>query len=204
MPAVIAVSNITENAASLHVEQRTQHAAEVNAIVCAAAVLYGRQHGDHRGSYNEPFHLDWEDVEDDCAFRKKKTVCNEYSENRAGRADGDLRACGIQNGFEKAAADSTEKKEFRKRPAAPQPLQICSKHPKSKHVKENVKHASVEKDVRHYLPQVELMSNLVGYKAELVSERRSAGDSIKDLQQKNRAADNDQSFDDGADAAWTE
>src|SRR5262249_604711 len=154
VPAVVMPLYIREDAPSLHINQRAQHAAQVNSIVGAAPVLYGRQHRKGSRADHEPFHLNGEDVKDDHAVRKEKGVSNKDAQDRAGGADRNLLACGIQQRFEKASADSANEKEFRECPAAPHSLQICPKHPETEHVEKNMKKAAVEKDVGQKLPQV--------------------------------------------------
>ena len=203
VPAVVMPLKVRDDVPSFHIQQRAQHAAQVNSIVGAASVLYRRQQGKRSGADHEPFHLNRKDVEDDHAVRKEKGVSNEDAQDRSGRADRGLLACRIQQRLRNCSADSANEKEFRECPAAPQSFQVGPKHPETEHVKKDVKKAAVEKDVCHKLPQVKPVSYLIGHQAEFAYECGSTCNAVKDLQEKRRRADNDQRFDNRADSAWS-
>ena len=202
LPSVVMRSEVGEEASALHVKHCAQHAAQVNAVIGAASVLDGGQNCNHRCPDHEPFHLDREDIEDDDALREDKGVGDKYSEDRSGCADRGSGAQRIQKRLKERSADSADEEELSEGFFPPEPFQLRAKHPEAEHVEDDVEKSAVQKYVGHRLPQVKLVCDLIWNESEFAGEGRPTGNAIDHLHDEYGAADDDQTFDRWADAAW--
>src|SRR5262249_6690899 len=99
LPFVVAGSQVGENTATLHVNERAQHTTHMDPIIGTSSILERRQHSNYCRPDHKPFHLDREDVKDDRAFRKQESICDKDAQNCARCADCRLQTKGAQQRF---------------------------------------------------------------------------------------------------------